>query len=40
MLDLIAAGDADGAATAARQHVLTTRDKAIKYHDAKVAAGD
>lgn len=40
MLDLIAAGDADGAATAARQHVLTTRDKAIKYHDAKVAASD
>lgn len=34
LLDLIAAGDVEGAAAAAKQHVLNTRDKAIKYHDA------
>jgi DNA-binding GntR family transcriptional regulator len=33
ILDFIAAGDAAGAVAAIRQHVLTTRDKAIRYHE-------
>jgi DNA-binding GntR family transcriptional regulator len=33
ILDFIAAGDTAGAVAAIRQHVLTTRDKAIRYHE-------
>jgi DNA-binding GntR family transcriptional regulator len=38
ILDLIAAGDIDGACAAIKQHVLTTRDKAIGYHRARTQA--